>query len=173
MARLRPMPEERPEMTRPRRPALLALAAAALAAACAEPPPPTPPTNVALTVSRAQDMNGGAPAKVQVFYLTSPAKFETQDYFTLADEAQGALGADLVGEEEYLLRPGEEVAATQSFMPGPITPSAIGVIAGFRSVDQPGGKATAPLAANANNAVSVSVGADTVTIESGMESAPE
>jgi len=154
-------------MTRPRLPAILALAGALLASACAE--PPTPPTTVALTVAGGADMNGGVPAKVQVFYLTSTAKFESQDYFTLSENAQGALGADLLAEDEYLLRPGDEATGAKSFPAGPVQPAAIGAIAGFRNVDQPGWKATAPLAPNGNNAVTVSVGAETVTIESAAQ----
>lgn len=148
----------------PIRGTLLAVAAAGLLAACAEPPPP--PTAAALTVAASQDVNGGVPVKVQVFYLSSPAAFEAADYFTLSGNPRAALGADLVGVDEYLLAPGQTATAQKTFLQ---PPAAVGVVAGFRNVDQPGWKATAPLAPNTVNGVTVSVGASTVSIENKAE----
>lgn len=148
-----------------RLPATIALAGAL--AACAEPPPPPPPpTTVALEIVAGADLNGGVPAKVQIFYLSSTAAFEAADYFSLADNAQATLGADLIAADEYLMQPGATVTAAKTF---DIAPAAIGAVAGFRSVDQPGWRTTGPIAANAANKIDVSVGADTITVSAAVE----
>lgn len=139
-------------------PALALLAALALVA-CAEGPPP--PTNVALTVTAAPDSNGGAPVKVKVYYLASTAAFDGADFFSVFDNAAGTLGADLVSVDEYLLAPGASVSASKSFQ---VPVSHVGVAAGFRDIDQPGWRATAPLAPNAANPVAVTLQGSTARV---------
>lgn len=127
--------------------------------ACAEPPPP--PTTVALGIVGGAGMNGGAPAKVKVYYLASTAKFEASDFFAVFDTPEATLGADLVSVDEYLLAPGKEEKDAKSF---PAPPVAIGVIAAFRNIGQPGWRAVAPLAPNTANPIVVTLAGDAVTI---------
>jgi type VI secretion system protein VasD len=137
-------------------------AAAALllaVAACGTPPPA--PTTVALTITGAADMNGGAPAKVQVLYLASAAGFQTADYFALADNAAAALGADLVAADAYLVNPGGQQQDAKSF-DRPVTH--VGVVVGFRDIGTAAWRAVAPLTPNAPNTVTVAVAAASVTI---------
>ncbi|MEM7059650.1 MAG: type VI secretion system lipoprotein TssJ [Pseudomonadota bacterium] len=129
---------------------LLALILVSLVASCAEPPPPPPPTTVALTVTGGADMNAGAPAKVKVYYLNSTAKFKVSDFFALFDNAQATLGPDLMAVDEYLLAPGKVETDQKTF---PTPPAAIGIVAAFKSVDQPGWRVSKPLAPNAENPV--------------------
>ncbi len=131
-------------------------------ASCAEPPPPPPPpTTVALTVTGAADMNGGAPAKVKVYYLNSTAKFKVSDFFALFDNAQATLGPDLMAVDEYLLAPGKVETDQKTF---PTAPAAIGIVAAFKSVDQPGWRVTKPLAPNAENPIAATLNGMTVVL---------
>lgn len=130
---------------------LAALAGLALLAACAEPPKPT---TVALKVDATPEMNGGAPAKVKVYYLNSPANFSSLDFFALYDKPQAALGQDLIAVDEYLLTPGQSVEAAKSFdMPV----NHIGAVVGLRDVDRPGWRAVGELSPRAPNAVVLTV----------------
>ncbi|MDT8345224.1 MAG: type VI secretion system lipoprotein TssJ [Thermohalobaculum sp.] len=135
-----------------------ALVLAASVAACAAPPPPT---TVALGITGGETMNGGAPAKVKVYYLASTAKFEAGDFFALFDAPAATLGPDLVAVDEYLLAPGKAVEDSKSF---PTPPAAVGVIAAFRDIGQPGWRVSKPLAPNAANDVAVSLDGQTVTL---------
>lgn len=145
-----------------RRGFIRAIAGTALIAgltACAEPPPP--PTTVTLGIAGAATMNGGAPAKVKVYYLASTAKFDVADFFALFDQPEATLGPDLIAIDEYLLAPGKEVADQKSF---DLKPAAIGVVAAFRDIGQPGWRAKAPLKPNAENPVAVTLDGNTVAI---------
>ncbi|MCD2184676.1 type VI secretion system lipoprotein TssJ [Rhizobium sp. GN54] len=89
-------------------------------------------TTVQLSIAGTNDMNGGAPAKVKVYYLTSSGTFRTSDFFTVFNSPQAALGADLIAVDEFQLAPGRTVNNTRSF---PTAPAAIGVVAAFRDID--------------------------------------
>ncbi len=134
----------------------LGLAAAGIAAAslsaCGAAPPP--PTEVALTINGGANMNNGRPAQVKVYYLAAKAAFDGGDFFALFDTPEAVLGTDLVSVDSYLLQPGATVTDAKSFKEAP---AHIGVIAAFQSVDQPGWKATKPLAAKKVNNAEVSV----------------
>ncbi|MEM6549381.1 MAG: type VI secretion system lipoprotein TssJ [Pseudomonadota bacterium] len=130
-------------------------------AACGGDEPP-PPTTVGLTVTGGADMNGGAPAKVKVYYLSSTSAFVAADFFALFDQPEATLGPALIGIDEYLLTPGAAVNDAKTFPAAP--PAAIGTVAAFRSVDQPGWRATKAIAPNAENLIAVTIDGQTVTI---------
>ena len=139
---------------------IAALGALLLAAACATPPPP--PTTVDLNVAADATSNGGAPVQVKVYYLSSAANFNAGDFFALFNEPQATLGADLMQVDTYLLQAGETKMDAKSF---DLAPAAVGVIAAFRSVDQPGWRASKPLAPNAPNPVVVTISGQSVAIQ--------
>jgi type VI secretion system VasD/TssJ family lipoprotein len=135
----------------------LAVLATALAlAACGGPPPPT---TVALAISGAPNMNGSAPAKVQVLYLASAAKFQTADYYALAQNPAAALGADLVAADEYLVSPGGAAKDQKSFT-APVTH--VGFVVGFRDIGTAAWRAIVPVKPNAANTVTAKVEAASV-----------
>lgn len=139
---------------------IAALAALLLAAACATPPPP--PTTVDLKVAADATSNGGAPVQVKVYYLNSTAAFKAGDFFALFNEPQATLGADLMAVDTYLLQPGTEATDAKSF---DVAPAAVGVIAAFRSVDQPGWRAEKALAPNAPNPVIINISGQSVALQ--------
>ena len=136
-------------------------AALCLALSACAPGPQSTGTTVQLDIAGAADMNGGLPAQVKVYYLTSDASFRSGDFFALFNEPEATLGADLVSVDTYQLAPGRSVQDSRSF---PQAPGAIGVVAAFRDIDGSRFLATRQVVPGATNAVSVSVGAKTVSI---------
>ena len=132
----------------PRRSLIAAFAALTLNAACSAPAPLS--TGVALSISGASDMNGGAPAQVKVFYLSNANQFRSADFFSVFDTPE-TLGTDLVEVNTFSLAPGRTVTDAKSFAQAP---AAIGVVAAFRDIN---GRflAVKPLTPNAPNGVSV------------------
>ncbi|MEM9145017.1 MAG: type VI secretion system lipoprotein TssJ [Pseudomonadota bacterium] len=128
--------------------------------ACAEPPPA--PTGVALALATTAEMNGGNPAKVQVFYLTSDANFLAADYFSLINEPGATLGQDLVAVDEFLMAPGDTAEDTKTF---DLAVPYIGAVVGLREIDQPGWRALSEMTPRAPNAVALTVGGDGATFE--------
>ncbi len=139
-------------------PALLAVLALA---ACAEPPPPPAPTTVALTIVGEPGMNGGASAKVKVYYLNADANFQAADFFKLFDEGAATLGGDLVTIDEYTVSPGQTIEDARTF--DAAVPH-IGVVAGLRDIDRPGWKASQALAPRAPNAIGLTVSGEGVKV---------
>lgn len=136
----------------------VALALAAVGAACAAPPPPE--TNVALTLTGGADMNGARPAKVKVYYLLAAATFGSADFFEVFEQPEVALGADLLGVEEFTIAPGRILTASKQF---DVPLAAIGVVAAFQNIDGPGWRAIAPVVRHAANTITVSLAGDTVS----------
>ncbi|MEL6479200.1 MAG: type VI secretion system lipoprotein TssJ, partial [Pseudomonadota bacterium] len=95
------------------------------------------------------------------YYLRSTAKFNAADFFAVFDEPEATLGPDLASVDEYLLAPGKSVADAKSFDAAPV---AVGVVAAFREIGQPGWRKTAPLAPNADNPVAVTLDGNQVGI---------
>ena len=140
---------------------IAAVSALALGGCAEPPPPPPPPTTLQLSVTGGADMNGGNPAKVKVYYLRSTAKFNAADFFALFDQPEATLGPDLASVDEYLLAPGKSVTDAKTFDAAPV---AIGVVAAFREIGQPGWRATGPITPNAENPVAVTLAGNTVGI---------
>lgn len=123
--------------------------------------PEPPSTGVALNISASADMNGGLPTQVKVYYLTSDASFRSGDFFALFNEPEATLGSDLVAVDDFQLAPGRSVSDSRSFAQAP---GAIGVVAAFRDIDGSRFLASRALIPDSPNAVSVSIGANTVSI---------
>lgn len=139
---------------RPFRLAAAAVAAALVLAGCAEPPPPPAPTTVALKIKAGPGMNGGAPAKVKVYYLMSDANFRSGDFFSLFNNPAATLGQDLVAVDEYLLAPGDSAETAKSF--DRAVPF-IGAVAGLRDIDRPGWRAVGDLTPRAPNPIGLTL----------------
>ena len=140
--------------------AALALALAGMLAACG--PEAPKPTTVALSISAAEDANGGAPTRVKVYYLTGASVFRSEDFFALFDEPSATLGEDLVEVDQYLLAPGEGATDLKVFERAVPT---VGVVAAFRDIDQPGWRAVTQLTPRGENATTVGLTGNTVTLE--------
>ncbi len=118
---------------------LVALASCVLLSACggraapaAAPPPPAPPiinimpppaappvrpVNVVLFGS--SGINPGlnerpSPVLVRVYELKTVTAFDAADYFALADKDRELLGADLLGRDDYQIKPGERLQVART-----------------------------------------------------------
>jgi type VI secretion system protein VasD len=105
------------------------------------PPPPAPPPpapQVAISLEAGARVNPdaagrGAPVVVRVYELRSQVAFDAADFFTLFDREQQALGQDLVGRDEYQLRPGERLLFARPLRPGT---RVVAAVAAFRELER-------------------------------------
>lgn len=120
-------------------------------------------TTVAMSISGAADMNGGAPAQVKVYYLSDASAFQNADFFAVFNQPEATLGEALISVDTFQLTPGNTVTDAQSFPAAAPTPTAIGVVAAFRDINGAFLKVK-PLAPNAPNPVQVTLSGNTVTL---------
>ncbi|WP_339493032.1 MULTISPECIES: type VI secretion system lipoprotein TssJ [unclassified Pseudomonas] len=74
-----------------------------------------------------------APVRVRIFELKNAAIFGRSDYFALAERAQATLGADLIDQDEVLVRPGQQLSLQRDLDPAT---RHIGILVGYRELDQ-------------------------------------
>jgi type VI secretion system protein VasD len=101
-----------------------------------------------------------SPVVVRVFELKSPTLFEQADFVSLFEKEQAVLGAELVGREEMVLRPGETKPLSK-----PLSPDTkfIGVMVAFRELERARWRAVVPVAAGKKNVVSIDL--DDITVQ--------
>ena len=102
------------------------------------PPPPPPAPQVAISLEAGARVNPdaagrGAPVVVRVYELRAPVAFEAADFFTLFEREQQALGQDLVGRDEYQLRPGERLLFARPLRAGT---RVVAAVAAFRDLER-------------------------------------
>jgi len=124
---------------------LLAIGGVALLSACSSAPQPVAPIPLSVTVQTTTKINPDSfgrpsPTKVVFYELKSSATFETADFFSLSQKDQATLGADLLGKEEFFLRPGESKTLTRK---GFLETAALGIYVEFRDIDKSIWRATA------------------------------
>ncbi|RMF37034.1 MAG: type VI secretion system lipoprotein TssJ [Alphaproteobacteria bacterium] len=137
----------------------IAMLAMLVLAACG--PSAPEPTRIALGISTSPDMNGGAPARIQVFYLKGPGGFSSADFFSLSQNAVATLGADLASQAVYTVNPGSSQQDAAS-IPQPVTH--VGVIVGFRNIGSSVWRGIVAVKPNAPNSVSIEVSAAAVNV---------
>ncbi|AOI73438.1 type VI secretion lipofamily protein [Burkholderia ubonensis] len=101
----------------------------------------------AITVDVAPDVNPDlnrkpSPIVLKVFQLKAASAFESADFFSLQDKPEGVLGADLLGVDRIILRPGE--ARTLHYR-GNVEAGALGVVAEYRVLEKNRWRLTVPL----------------------------
>jgi type VI secretion system protein VasD len=108
------------------------------------------PAVLTFTVLGGADQNpdrAGQPATVAVklFQLKSNTAFERADVFALIEREQQTLGADGLGSEQFVIRPGETRTVTRELKPGA---QFIGTVVLFRDIDRARWRGVAPVAAS-------------------------
>jgi type VI secretion system protein VasD len=104
---------------------------------CASAPKPVVST-LQITVEAAADVNPDArrrasPVTVRIYALKTANAFDSADFFALFEKDQATLGADMVGKEEMLLKPGESKVLNLKL--GPEAKS-IGYFAAYRDLEK-------------------------------------
>jgi len=95
-----------------------------------------PSTDLAISVSKDvnPDISGRpSPVVVKIFELSSRAIFDTQDFFSLYDNAEQILGPDLIKKDEIELQP----STIQNYkMSLNRNTRYVGVVVAYRNIDQ-------------------------------------
>jgi type VI secretion system protein VasD len=112
---------------------LLVAGALCLAAGCGSSTPPL--LRGALKVDAGSNPDAGgrpSPVVVRVYELKSPTAFNGADFFALFEREQETLGSELIGREEFYLRPAETRPYQRQLQPDT---KYIGVAAAFRDLE--------------------------------------
>ncbi|SAK83006.1 putative lipoprotein [Caballeronia calidae] len=101
----------------------------------------------AITVDVAPDVNPDAyrkpsPIVLKVFQLRALSSFESSDFFSLQDKPENVLGADLLGTDRIILRPGD--TRTLHYR-GNVEAGALGIVAEYRVLEKNRWRLTVPL----------------------------
>ncbi|VWB75268.1 putative lipoprotein [Burkholderia pseudomultivorans] len=101
----------------------------------------------AITVDVAPDVNPDlnrkpSPIVLKVFQLRTSSAFDSADFFSLQDKPENALGADLLGSDRIILRPGD--TRTLHYR-GNVEAGAIGIVAEYRVLEKNRWRLTVPL----------------------------
>lgn len=141
--------------------ALLALGAV-FTVACGKPSPPLLRGSIKTDAGLNPDLRGRpSPVVVRVYELKSVTAFNSADFFSLFEKEQEALGGDLVGREEYQLRPGENRPYQRQLQPDT---KFIGVVAAFRDLENSRWKQAVPVPAKRQPDLTIGVEAAAVSV---------
>jgi type VI secretion system protein VasD len=117
------------------------------------------PATLSATVAATEQVNPDArkrpsPVVVRVFELRAPTLFEQADFVSLFEKDQAVLAAEMVGREEFVMRPGESRPIAK-----PLAPDTkfIGVMAAFRELERARWRAVVPVVANKKNVLTISL----------------
>lgn len=118
------------------------------------------PTSVSLELAASEmvnpDRNGRpSPVLVRVYELRSSGTFNTADFFTLLEQDQLVLGAEMVNRWEFQLDPGETAQLETEFQP---FSTALGVMVAYREIERARWRAVSPVALESSNAMQAQVG---------------
>ena len=73
-----------------------------------------------------------SPIQITLYELKAPGAFQAADYFSLQNDPQATLGAELLDVQRITLRPGQRHELER---PGHIEARALGIVAGYRDLD--------------------------------------
>lgn len=135
---------------------LLAVAVVGLLSACAGAPKRE---NLGLQISAAADVNPdmqGRPSPIilHVMELNSTEQFNRLDYMGLTQPSGAALGAELLGKNQVVLQPGESKTLPMEL--NPMT-TAIGLVAGYRDIDNAAWRKTVPITQGKTKGLSITL----------------
>lgn len=101
-----------------------------------------------------------SPVVVRVYELKASTLFEQADFVTLFEKEQEALGAELVGRDELIFRPGDTKPITKTLSPDT---RFIGVVAAFRELERARWRAVVPVVPGKKNVLSINL--DGITLQ--------
>jgi type VI secretion system protein VasD len=108
------------------------------------------------------DLNGRpSPVVIRAYELRALGAFNSADFFSLFERESETLGSDLVGREEYDLRPGETRPYKRQLQPDT---KFFGVVAAFRDLENSRWRQAVPVPAKREVALTVGVEAGAVTL---------
>jgi type VI secretion system protein VasD len=121
---------------RTRRAVVASVLAAGLAMAACKSGAPTKPVAARLTLTATADINPDSsgrpsPVVIRVYQLKGDAKFNAADFFAIYDDAQKALGPEMISFDEFVMTPAERRPVELK-----VAPDArfVGVVAAYRDI---------------------------------------
>ena len=135
---------------------LIALAMLVLLSACAgAPKKETMDMQVTATADVNPDMQGRpSPIILHIMELSSDEQFSRLDYMGLTQPSGAGLGADLLGKNQLVLQPGDTKALPMEL--NPMT-SAIGLVAGYRDIDNAAWRKVIPITQGSTKGISITL----------------
>ena len=136
---------------------LLTIAMLGLLTACAGGPPPREPLDMQInaTADVNPDMQGRpSPVILHIVELSSTEQFNRLDYMGLTQPSGAGLGADLLGKNQMVLQPGEAKALPMEL--NPLT-TAIGLVAGYRDIDNATWRKVIPITQGGTKGISITL----------------
>jgi len=102
-----------------------------------------------------------SPIVVRLYELKSAATFSSADFFSLFDKESETLGGDLVGRDEYDLRPNEARPYRRQLQ---ADTKVIGVVAAFRDLEKSHWRQTTTVPAKSEINLDIGIDTQAVTI---------
>ena len=134
----------------------------ALVAGCGSSTPPLLQGSIKADPTTNPDARGRpSPIVVRVYELKALGAFNTADFFSLFEKESEALGGELVGREEFDLRPAESRPYKRQLQPDT---KFIGVVAAFRDLENSRWRQAAPVPAKKSVTITVGIEAQAVTV---------
>ena len=101
------------------------------------------------------DMQGRpSPIILHILELNSTEQFNRLDYMSLTQPSGAAMGAELLGKNQVILQPGETKALPMEL--NPLT-TAIGLVAGFRDIDNATWRKSIPITQGDTKGISITL----------------
>ncbi|MFO1434485.1 MAG: type VI secretion system lipoprotein TssJ [Candidatus Competibacteraceae bacterium] len=102
------------------------------------PPPLPPPTRVVMEVAASADLNPNllnqpSPLQLRIYELKTPGVFDRADFFTLYEQEKTVLGADLLAQEQKLIKPGAVQRLQRTLQ---AETRYLGFLAAYRDIDR-------------------------------------
>ena len=124
--------------------------------------PPVVQGSIKTAVTTNPDPRGRpSPIVVRLYELKSAATFNSADFFSLFDKESETLGGDLVGREEYDLRPNETRPYRRQLQ---ADTKVIGVVAAFRDLEKSHWRQTTTVPAKSEINLDIGIGTQAVTM---------
>jgi type VI secretion system protein VasD len=132
-----------------------------LVGACASAPPLLQGSIKAAANTNPDARGRPSPVVVRVYELRATGAFNNADFFSLFEKESETLGQELVGREEYTVRPAETRPYQRQLQPDT---KFIGVVAAFRDLEASRWRQTIPVPSGREISFSVGVEAKAVTM---------
>lgn len=141
---------------------LLAVSALLLLAGCSTRAPHATTTVESVNFLNPNIYHQASPVVVTVYQLKSPTAFEQANFFTLSNNAQATLGADLLDKRDIEIRPKQKQNLRIELSP---QTNYIGVVAAFRNPDTSQWRQVKPVKPGKNTKLQISLSTQSVTIK--------
>jgi type VI secretion system protein VasD len=136
---------------------LLSIVMLGLLSACASAPPKPEPVDMQITATADvnPDMQGRpSPVILHIIELSSTEQFNRLDYMGLTQPSGAGLGADLLGKNQMVLQPGETKSLPMELN---AMTSAIGLVAGYRDIDNATWRKVIPVTQGSTKGISITL----------------